>query len=89
MKYTPRAGDNIRFKRTDRNRIYRVDQVILTDESQILGVAISTEIDAKRHRYLYDLFTFESFEPVKVTLWRNRSRLLSLTFTVPRAVHDP
>ena len=67
MNYQPKAGDKIRLTNSARGMfIYRIDQVIFTDEGQILGVVISVLIGHKRRQHFYDLVTFESFGPVKV-----------------------
>lgn len=67
MEYMPVVGDKIRLTHsTRRGFIFRVDQVILTDEGQILGVVISVHVGPKRYHHLYDMVTFEGFKPVRV-----------------------
>lgn len=70
--YEPKQGDEVRFQHAAsfiRKRVYRVDQVVLTDEGEVLGVVISTQNlhhPEKRIQYIYDLYTFLGFDPVKI-----------------------
>ena len=68
MSYQPHPHDQLHLTKTaEPDRVYTVDQVLMTDEGELLGVVLSTKgIHRPRVQFLYDGVTLAKLGPVKI-----------------------